>query len=126
MISYGFCGVANGGSCCISSIMCARSSMNWQKKGIGGHVVSCQQQRALPWANLLVVILVVEFCHEIQQPLAIAAENVEHLQLLRSKQNAVQNACYNSQHHVQYKTLLTSGCLLGFAANILKMWNASN
>jgi hypothetical protein len=87
--------------------------MNWQKKGIGGHVVSCQQQRALPWANLLVVILVVEFCHEIQQALAIAAENVEHLQWLRSKQNAVQNACYNSQHHVQYKTLSRLRMLVG-------------
>ena len=44
-----------------------------------GHIVSCQQRCAQPWANLLIVILVVEFGHEIQQPLAIAAENLEHL-----------------------------------------------
>ena len=31
-------------------------------------------------AYLLVVVVLVEFRHELKQPLAVAAENVEHLQ----------------------------------------------
>lgn len=59
--------------------------MNCKKRETGGGVNNRKHSMQQKVVHLFVVVVLVEFRHEIQQTLLIAAENLKHLNLVRSK-----------------------------------------